>query len=965
MSLKSWLAIVLLLIPCSTFAQSTNQIRTRNELIAALCLPNQNQQAREVLLNSHPELVNPELLTELNRLADAFYRLSPEQSFIIYEVAVQVAIHLREPELIGTTYYNLGRVYSASNQFSKAIVVYEKSRAYLEQAGSRRDLVPVLSDLGATYFILEDFQEAKDYSERSLALAEKFRSTNALADATPDLYGRARALQTLADINLRERDHSKAVKTLQESLTLYQQLNPTEYSRDFYIAGDLMALGRVYTEVSDNFQALAYLNKAVEIVGRIKDPDMMASLRNSIGVLYTEQEDYAQARAQFDLSLEIYTEGKNQREASRVLLNLGVIEQRQERYDAALTSFRSSLQIAKETKNSDVTIAASEGIAVVLTAKKDFGAALEIVNQNLSTAKDSGNRVRQAELTWRLSQTYFGMKDYARATSTAESAGAMSRASHLPKLNYLALTVLGESYAAQGKSDLAIQVLKQAVAQLESLRDEVAGYELETQLFLENKLAPYHALVDLFIQQGKPVEALLYAERAKGRVLLDVVSSTERDFSSELSPSQKEEKQRLNRKIYEINDTIRKQAADSPSLDSLYTQLDDARLQYQSFQDALYVDHPKLRLQSGITSALTSDHLTDLMQDNDTGYLEYVVANDRVSLFVLTNDKSGSRRNMMAYPIQTTPADLVLKINQFHNALAERRPDYQSQASELFKILIQPAEKQLHDFGTICIVPDDFLWNLPFQALMTDSEHFLIEKQAIYYAPSLSVLREINGKRSPIEKKNSTLIAFGNPIIDKDEQRNADLCPLPEAETEVTSIAHNFEKPNAKILIGRDATEKTFKGFASNYSLVHLATHGVIDNRHPLYSHLLLTRTDGDVENDGRLEAREIMNLRLNSDLVVLSACETANGRVAPGEGVMGMSWSFFVAGSRSLVISQWQVNSASTSKLMEDFYAGLGSRAQSDTKAMTLRQAALNLLKDPRYVHPFYWAPFVLVGSN
>jgi CHAT domain-containing protein len=92
---------------------------------------------------------------------------------------------------------------------------------------------------------------------------------------------------------------------------------------------------------------------------------------------------------------------------------------------------------------------------------------------------------------------------------------------------------------------------------------------------------------------------------------------------------------------------------------------------------------------------------------------------------------------------------------------------------------------------------------------------------------------------------------------------------------------------------------------ASNYSLIHLATHGVIDNRSPLYSHLLLTRTEGDTENDGLLEAREIMNMRLNADLVVLSACETANGKIAPGEGVMGMSWSFFVAGCRSMLVSQ------------------------------------------------------------
>ncbi len=395
MSLKSWLAIVLLLIPCSSFAQSTDQIRTRTELMAALCLSSQTPQSRELLLDAHPELVNTELLTDLNKLADAFYRLSPEQSFTVYEVAVQVAVHHHDPRLIGVTYYNWGRVYSAANQFSRAIETYQKSRACFEQTRARSDLIPVLSDLGATYFILEDFQKAKTYSEQSLVLAEELKSTIAPTDVGAVVYGRARALQTLADIHLRERDHTQAIERLEDSLRLYRQMNPTDANRDFYIAGDLMALGRVYTEVSDNVQALAYLNKALEIVGRVKDLDILASLRNSIGVLYAEQEDYAQAKAQFDLSLKIYTEAKNLREASRVLLNLGVLEQRQERYDAALSSFRSSLQIAKETKNLDVTIAASEGIAVVLTAKKDFGAALEIVNQNLSTAKDSGNRCRE------------------------------------------------------------------------------------------------------------------------------------------------------------------------------------------------------------------------------------------------------------------------------------------------------------------------------------------------------------------------------------------------------------------------------------------------------------------------------------------------------------------------------------------------------------------------------------------
>src|SRR5205814_8005152 len=212
-------------------------------------------------------------------------------------------------------------------------------------------------------------------------------------------------------------------------------------------------------------------------------------------------------------------------------------------------------------------------------------------------------------------------------------------------------------------------------------------------------------------------------------------------------------------------------------------------------------------------------------------------------------------------------------------------------------------EQQLRGIGTICVVPDSFLWNVPFQALMTQSEHFLIEDHTLYYAPSLSVLWEMNRKKGTGAMTNTSLIAFGNPVVGKDEQRNADLCPLPEAEQEVSSIAKSFDQRNSKVFIGRDASEKSFKTLAPTYSMIHLATHGVIDNRQPLYSHLLLTKTEGDPENDGRLEARQIMDMNLNADLAVLSACETANGKVAPGEGISGMYWACVVAGTRSMIV--------------------------------------------------------------
>lgn len=968
MLIKTFVIIGFLLSPVLGFAQSTERgIQTKTEFVFALCNSDRDQGSREILLKSHPELVNSQLWRDLSDLASAAYVLSPKQSLDIYEVAIQVADQLHDPKLLAITYYNSGRIYSASNQFSKAIDVYEKSRAYFERAGLQRDLIYLLADLGASYFILEDFQKAKDYSEQSIALAEKLKGGDSPPAVLPDDYGRARALQTLADINLRDGDHAQAIEKLQMSLALYQQLNRGDSSYNFYIAGDLMALGRVYTEASDNVRALFYLNKAVEIVRTLTDKDMMASLRNSIGVLYTEQEDYAQAKAQFDQSLKIYRGENNPRETARVLLNLGVLEQRLGNYDEALSHFMLSLQGAEATKSIDVTIAAGEGVGVVLTAKKDFVGALESFNRSLAVARQTENKTRQTELLWRSAQAYYEMGDYSHSATLAESAAAMARSAHLPKLTYLATTSLGQSYAAQSRFELAIQTLKQAVQQIEAMRDEVAGREVESQIFLESKVASYHALVDLLVKQRKTVDAFLYAERAKGRVLLDVLSNGKPDLLKALTPGEKEETQRLNRRISEINERIKtEETTNSSSLNSLYTQLDAARLEYQSFQDAVYVAHPDLRIRSGRTAALTTVDLDGLTLRNNTGYLEYVVGKDCVSLFVLTKDKSTGASDLKVYPLAIKPADLVRKVNAFHDTLAEQRPVYANAADELYRLLIAPAEQQLRNVGTLCIVPDSFLWNLPFQALMTPSEHFLIEDRAIYYAPSLSVLREMDKKEITSGKNDSSLIAFGNPVIGKDEQHDSDLCPLPEAEQEVSSIAKSFVPKSSKVFIGREASETTFKALAPSYSVIHLATHGVIDNRQPLYSHLLLTKTEADPENDGRLEARQIIDLNLHADLAVLSACETANGKIAPGEGVIGMSWAFFVSGTRSMLVSQWRINSASTSELMMNFYKDLNSNNGAENrKAWALRDASVLMIKDQRYRHPFFWASFVMIGSE
>lgn len=957
---------ILALLPIVALAQLAQpEVRTEMDLAETLYRSNSDAQSTENLLSAHQELVNDRLWTSLNSLARAaYFNQSPQQSIETYRAAIVVARRLQDSKLLARSYYNIGITYSGLKQYPNAIASYEKSRELFEQAGLQRDLIYVLADLGALYFIVENYDKASDYSYQSLRLADKAQPSTVPAGAWPDDIGRARALATLAEIDSRDGDYAQAIERLQESLALHQKLN----LGSLYVANDFASLGRVHTTLGDYAKGLFYLNKALEIVRSQRQPHTLASLLNSIGFLYLEQEDYSQAKQQFDQSLQIYRTVNNQREVARVLLNLGVTAQRKGDYDEALEHFKQSSQAAKATQFGDGEIAAGEGIGVVLTARKDLTGALEVLHQSLALARNVKDKTRQAELLWRTAQAYYEMANYAQSASLSEEALELARAIRSPKLSYLATTTLGESYAAQNKLDLATRTLKQAVAQLETMREQIAGSEVESQFFLENKVDAYHALVDLSVKQEQALDALLFAERAKGRVLLDVLSAGKSDLAKVLTQAEKKDIQLLNHKIAAVNEKIKSSNNADPSLSQiLYRQLDSARLELQSFQDGLYVSHPDLRVRTGQTAALTSPDIKQLLLNRDSAYIEYVVSKKHVYLFAVTRKTASDELQLKAYPLTIKPNELAGKVDLFHQRLADRHPEFASVARELYGLLFEPAAQQLKGINTIAIVPDGFLWNLPFQALMTPDNRYLIEDRALYYLPSLSILREMAKNKADGDKKEGSLIAFGNPVIGKDEQRNKELCPLPEAETEVSSISKNFGPKDNKVLIGREASEKSFKELASTYSTIHLATHGVIDNRQPLYSHLLLAKTEGDSENDGLLEAREIMNMRLNADLAVLSACETANGRISPGEGVMGTSWAFFVAGTRSILVSQWKVNSASTSQLMVNFYQALESKKspQGAKKAKSLQESTLRLLKEDRYRHPFYWAGFLLVGSN
>jgi CHAT domain-containing protein len=190
---------------------------------------------------------------------------------------------------------------------------------------------------------------------------------------------------------------------------------------------------------------------------------------------------------------------------------------------------------------------------------------------------------------------------------------------------------------------------------------------------------------------------------------------------------------------------------------------------------------------------------------------------------------------------------------------------------------------------------------------------------------------------------------------------------LPEAEKQVRALGRLYGAARSRVYVGADASEERMKTEAGNFRILQLATHGILNNASPMYSHIVLAQGAAGAHEDGLVEAWEMMNLDLKADLVVLSACETARGRVGAGEGVIGLTWALFVAGSPATVVSQWKVESASTTELMLEFHRGLlpTKKRPHTSTATSLQQASLKLLNSREHRHPFYWAGFVVVGDG
>ncbi|HEY0378500.1 MAG TPA: tetratricopeptide repeat protein [Pyrinomonadaceae bacterium] len=911
-----------------------------------------------------------EVSAALNAIAATYFMKGDHEQVLVYlRRVLEVAKQRGDTNYVLHTLSNIGLVHKSQGKLAEAVADYRESLSVAEQAGDKASTADVLIDLGNTYMLLSDYAQGRASYERSLQLAQELSDKDKTGSALVSLGILA---QTLGD-------YDQALDYFQRGLVLSEA------------AGDKQAIGIALANVGDLHKARGDYARALEVYQRslrlqeeIKHQYGVANTLTSIGLIHKSQGNYALALDYFRRSLALRQEMNDQPSIANSLGTLGRLYSAQRDYARALDHLQQALKLYEELGDRSGFAHTLSDIGLTYYDRGDYATALDHWQKSLAIREALGEKASVAATWANIADAYLKLGKPAESADYAGRAATSARAIGQPEIYMNARTAAGRAYEALKQPAQARQALLDAVAAAEELRVRVAGNEEDQERSFEYLVGPYYALVGLLVRQGETAEALAYAERAKGRVLLDVLRGGRENVTKAMTADEVKQERALIAAMVAPNTQLarlrQEPGADAALVTQLDAQLQQARRAYESFQTNLYAAHPQLRVQRGQSPPLTLKELAALVPDSVTALVEYVLTDEQVFMFVATRGAGGPQ--LQVYTLNVRGAELADMARSFRSRVAERDLSVKQPAAQLYDLLIKPAERQLQGVRRLCVVPDGPLWELPFQALHAGARGYLLEQYAIFYAPSLSVLREMNRRRDARAGSprfvaaggaglgGESLFALGNPVLTgatvarAEATRDEPLSQLPSAEREVNALGQLYGRDRSRVLVGAQAREAAVKAEAGRYRVLHFATHALLDDRNPMYSRILLASEPDGSPEDGQLEAWEVMKLDLSAELTVLSACQTARGRVAPGEGVIGISWALFVAGSPAAVVSQWEVDSERSTDLMVEFHSNLLGPRRAPTKAEALRRAALKLLRG-RYSHPAYWAGFILVGDG
>ncbi len=555
-----------------------------------------------------------------------------------------------------------------------------------------------------------------------------------------------------------------------------------------------------------------------------------------------------------------------------------------------------------------------------------------------------------------------------------------------------AATLRGLGRAWRDKApEVAAQFYQQSLAALESQIGRLGGTELQRSHYRANAKTAYDEYAALLLAQERPVEAFDIVERSRARGFLELLAG--RDLlSDELSPELVDQRRDLAVQYERVQEQIRIAPSPDPAL---IHELDRLRRRYERLSLELQRLSPKY-LAARPKQALNLEQAARTL-DHGTLLLSFQSAASGGQVFALSKDGRLRTAPIPPEPVLRNQIDLLNRLisGTGSSAAGQRRQRRaESLLRTLYRQLLVPLATTIDEADRLLVLADGPLHHLPWAALVQSPEgepvRYLIESKAVYLALSATVHDQLTAARPTNRKPISqwTLAAFGDPDYGSGKppvawrsaiRRGLEMNPLPASRFEVERIANLF--PRSKAFIGRSAIEEEVKSLPRNTQLVHFAVHGLLDAHSPLDSALVLSQPKdvsasvGFGGDNGLLQAWEIFeSVRLDADLVMLSACRTGLGKELAGEGLIGLTRAFQIAGARSVAAALWQVSDLHTQALVVRFYHHLRS---GETKVDALRAAQLDLLTSQVSVVgmggiersvdaslPLHWAGFQLYGD-
>lgn len=842
-------------------------------------------------------------LSILYGIAEAYTKLGqPSKALDYYEQALVVSKKIPDMSVQGDTIEKIATVYLDLRQYSKALEYYEQALAISIQINDKLKQVFAFNSIALVYRELGQSSKALQYLDKALAVTETI----------DDVFYKVATLKSIGLAYESLGQYANALRYLKQNLLLCQQIRETGcVSYTFY------SIGLIYDNLGQYPQALDYLNQALETTKKFKNKDGEASTINGIGDVYSHLGQYKKALSYYEQALVIHKKNNEKEGEASTLNSMGLAYRNLQKYLQAAKNFQQALVICQDINYKKGIGATLNNLGLIYRDLGQYTQALATYTQASVIARELGDKQAEASVVNNIGVVYDRLEQYPEAIEYYTKALAIRKQIDDKAGVGQTLNNMGYAFIKTRKIPEATQALYSSIQAYESVRPGLKDTEKISIIDTQNN--PYKFLQQALIAQNNIEAALEISERSRARAFIDLLLSRNQ---SDIDIKQKIEVPQIN----QLKQVAKEQKA--------------TIVEYSIISEEFKTKNEKEWRQSKL-------YIWVIKPNGEVAFKQV----DIKPLNKLLKDFIDSSRDDIG----------VRSRGMFDIKFINPQPEYTTEKlQQLHKILIAPIAELLpkNPNEHVVFIPQESLFSVPFAALQDEQGKYLIEKHTILTAPTIQVLNFTHKQK----KGSGDVLVVGNPTMYKIKvgELEQDLKPLAGAEKEAIQIAKLF---NIEPLINSKATKTVVMEKMQRARIIHLATHGLLNDFKGFGVPGAIALTPDSNSNnglDGLLTASEILDMKLQSDLVVLSACDTGRGTIT-GDGVIGLSRSLISAGARSVLVSLWAVKDNSTAFLMTEFYRNL---QQNPDKATALRQAMLTTMKQKEYSSPLHWAAFTLIGE-